>query len=177
MEKIILLGGNHISNLDWVRDLEKELQHYADEIILHKYLHWLNPDLGEIDFDKELANLSNNILKNQDSIVIAKSAGTILALYAIQKGLISPKKIVLIGVPHKWALERNHDVKSLLRYLNVKTLIIQQSNDYMMPFRDLISLLKDLENTNINTVEIEGNDHAYLNIADFIDVTRSFITE
>jgi hypothetical protein len=123
----------------------------------------------------ELDLLSKNPTFGVNVDVIAKSAGVILALHAIERGIIHPNKIVLIGVPHKWAIDRNHNVLSLMKILKFETLIIQQDEDYMISYDELMSSLNDAELKGYKTLKINGNDHAYLNLEDYVDSIVSFL--
>ena len=117
MNKILLLVGNLISNLEWIQLMQKEIEDSSTKVIIHEYLHWQNPEFGEIDFEKELVKLAKIVKEYKEVIVIAKSAGIILALYAIERGITSPSRVVFIGVPYKWALERNHSISDLFSTL------------------------------------------------------------
>ena len=174
MKEIIILGGNHISNLDWMKKLESTLD-FDFNVKKIEYLHWKNDNPEEIDFDDEMVELEKTLSSKNNVNIIAKSAGVILALLAIQKGIISPDKVVFIGIPVKWALERNINVQLLFNFLTANSLIIQQDQDYMISFKDLLSLLKQTNYKNYKTLKIKGSDHTYSNIEDFKDEIISFI--
>ena len=57
--------------------------------------------------------------------MLGKSAGAVLALLALQRGVICPDRLVLIGLPLGFARAVDVDVRELLAELTVPTLLIQ----------------------------------------------------
>jgi len=89
MRQIIVLGGNSPKNAKWAAELASHLSQYG-EARFQKYEHWSHPDT-EIDFETELLQLKNSLQDTTDTyIIVAKSAGALLALQGIAAGDLSP---------------------------------------------------------------------------------------
>lgn len=155
----IIFPGESKQNKYWLDEFAKNLG-----AIGFSYAHW---DVSKsINFETELSRL--DVIAKDYTIeqVIAKSAGTMLALYAIDKGILKPKKCVFMGIPLKWAKEKGieKDLITLNKELGVYTIYIQQKDDPQGSHEEVSSLLDKKINM------IEGNDHRY----DYDDVSKYF---
>ena len=72
---------------------------------LQTYEHWDN-DTPVIDFDIELRKLKERpapLFTESEVVVMAKSAGSLLALLAIQGGQLTPQGCIFFGIPFDMA--------------------------------------------------------------------------
>lgn len=155
---LIILGGNSKNNILW---LDKYKQEFSKDYKVYDifYEHWENNK--EINFDIEL-NKMNKIATNiKDYNIIAKSIGSVISIIGIDREIIKPKKMVILGYPLDLIKNNNLNINSLIKEISKKIniLIIQQDND---PIGKYVDVAKEL--TNVKVIEIPGNDHSYTNL-------------
>ena len=95
---ILLLAGASKKNISWIMKLRDELleiQKYS--VSVFNYTHW--KDGGEIDISEEAKKLSEYLSTNDVSVVIAKSAGSLVTATANMYTGTSLKKAIFIGFP------------------------------------------------------------------------------
>jgi len=158
-QNLLVIPGNDISNKEWSENLQKTLQPHTNSII-HHYEHWQNPS-AEIDFEIELDRLSSDLNCTKNKVVVAKSAGAILALKTISEGIIRPKKCIFIGFPLKWAVNRDINLSKIFENYCVKTLFIQNKEDPFCSADELKKFLQDTDIRNFKIIEKEGQTHDY----------------
>jgi len=157
--KLVILPGNNKSNNEWADAAAEAFSSSFPDIYTQSYSHW---DTGEefINFDMELEKLVKNV-ENDDCIVVAKSAGSMLAIYGVHKKIFHPTKCVFVGLPIRFAEENNMELVQWFQDYDVPTIIIQNSHDPVTSFEELKAALACLNNINIELIEIEGNNHKY----------------
>ncbi|MEI6042343.1 MAG: hypothetical protein WCQ00_02130 [bacterium] len=157
--KLIILPGNSKSNREWADKAALAFSNEFEDIYRQYYSHWEGDD-ADINFEIELDKLVDN-LGSDDYIIFAKSVGIIVTLYGIFRGKIKPKKCVFVGFPINMALKEGFNVTSWLREFKIPTVLIQNSNDPITSFDDLKNYLEPLNKTNIELIELEGDNHKY----------------
>ena len=171
-KKLLILSGNSKANILWLKNMRKNyIRDY--EVLDISYEHWKKE--GSIDFDIELNNLERITKDIKDYYIVAKSAGSILALMGITQQIINPKCLVILGLPLKYIQERNISTKDLINRANNKTkiFVIQQKNDPMGSFEEV----KEELPVNIKILEIPGDDHVYENMDGIKLFVDKFINE
>jgi len=161
--KLIVLPGNSKSNKEWSEKTAHVFSDLFTDQYLQTYSHWDEAkDIINLEIElKKLAEASNR----NECIVIAKSAGAVLAIYGISKNLFKPKKCVFFGLPVLWAEENNFDLKSWFERYNIPTLIIQNSQDPITSCLEVRKFIEELSLAdNVRIIEIDGNDHKYSDI-------------
>ena len=160
MMKLVILPGNSKSNKEWSEKTAGTFSEFFPDQYIQAYSHW---EEGKeiIDFDVESRKLEKNIGEGKFSI-IAKSAGAMLTIYSVSKGLINPEKCVFLGLPVLWADEHNFNLRDWFLKFNIQTLVIQNSNDPLTSYSELKKFVDDasLHHT-LTLIETEGNDHKY----------------
>ncbi len=169
MKKIILLGGNSNVNLSWIDKMDKELSkdYQVDKIY---YDHWFNNN--EMDIIKELDKLKNKCLNYKTYNIVAKSIGSILTLMNIEKGLINPQKIVILGFPLRFIESNNLNIYIILYIALSKSeiLFIQQESDPLGSYKEF-----KMKYPHLNIVKVPGDNHSYLNTFDIKKIIDKFI--
>lgn len=155
---LLILGGNSKNNILW---LDKYKQEFSKDYKVYDifYEHWENNK--EINFDIEL-NKMNRIATNiKNYNIIAKSIGSVISIIGIDREIIKPKKMVILGYPLDLIKSNNLNINSLIKEISKKIniLIIQQDND---PIGKYVDVAKELPN--VKVIEIPGNDHSYANL-------------
>lgn len=108
MQHLLILPGNNVTNRTWG---EVMLAHYGPQFgsaRMASYEHW---DTGEktLDFDVELVKLRElqtaPLFDAAELVVMAKSAGALLAFVAAAEGVLAPTKAIFFGIPFDMAAE------------------------------------------------------------------------
>lgn len=172
--KLVVLPGNSKSNKEWSeKTVDAFSEFFADQYI-QAYSHW---EEGKeiIDFDVEARKLEKNVGEGKFSI-IAKSAGAMLTIYSVSKGLVKPEKCVFLGLPILWAEEHNFNLKDWFEKFNIQTLVIQNSNDPVTSYSELKKFVddNDLRHT-LTLIEIEGADHKYDDAEKIRELIKNFL--
>lgn len=153
-----LLPGN--SHLEWMREVEDKIKPLFDETKLLEYKHF---ETGEelIDLEHESDKLEELIYDLGEYLIVAKSAGSILAVKNIFENKINPIGCVFMGVPILWAREKGFEVDKWIKNYSMPTLFIQQTNDPYMPAEKLREWLLENNVSNYTLVEVPGDNHHY----------------
>ncbi|MDO8604280.1 MAG: hypothetical protein Q7K40_02675 [bacterium] len=171
--RLVILPGNSESNKEWATAASDAFAGSFQEIYKQDYSHW-GTEQGTIDFESELKKLSMNV-KDKDCVIFAKSAGAMLLIYGVHKGLIHPRRCVFVGFPVNWAKEKNFNLTQWVQDYDVPTIIIQNSNDPITSFEDLKMFFSQVNKPNIELIETEGSDHKYGNFDLIKEKTMSFL--
>jgi len=174
--KIVLLGGNSPKNENWLKELEQELRPFSNNIYLHKYSHW-GQGQEVINLDKELEQLSKELKNEKNYIIIAKSAGAILALKGIKEKILTPKACVFMGTAIIWAKYQGHKIEKWLKGYSVPTLFIHNSKDPAISPEDLMGTLEKQKVSNYKMKILLAKGHDYLDFKKIYKSTKDFIKE
>ncbi len=168
--KLIILGGNASNNITWLKKMKKIYEKDYDVITIY-YDHW-NSD-KKIDFDLELKKIRKIVMDLNDYYVLAKSVGSVISLIGIERQIIKPKGIIILGFPLRYLENNNINIDATIKMASAKTkvLVIQQKNDPVGSYREVVEKLPN----NIKTVEIPGVYHVYSNINCIKNLVDDFI--
>lgn len=157
---LILLGGNNLSNKEWIESIEKLVRPNFDLTLIQYFKHW---ETGEkmMDFEHEYRALLDITNELSDYAIFAKSLGAILAIKAMVSGAINPKKCIFAGVAIGMGLQMGLITESDLSKIKVPILFIQKTNDPAIAAKDLKSLLEQQSVKNYTLKEIPGDNHDY----------------
>lgn len=160
--KLVIFPGNSEANKAWADGAHEAFASEFMNRYKHYYSHW---ESGEpiINFDTELEKLANQVEPNEECVVLAKSAGIILALMAISKGILRATKCVFVGLPLKMVREENLRLDQLLATHNLPTIIIQNSGDPVAAFEEVKSYIAQTGKPNFTVLATPASDHKYLN--------------
>lgn len=159
MNNLLILGGNSKKNISWIKNITKifNKEYKVNEIY---YDHWNND--SEINFDIELSKLEKLHNDIKDYSIIAKSIGSIISLMGIEKQIIKPKKIVIMGYPIGLIKRTNFNIEPLIESAIKETeiLVIQQKHDPIGKYEEVVKELP----SNIRVAQIPGHYHVYNNM-------------
>lgn len=80
---LIILPGNGPTNKEWAEKARDFFASHFKSVTIQYYDHWSN-NAELIDIDIELKKLTNTLnTLNGDIVFLAKSAGTVLTMYAV----------------------------------------------------------------------------------------------
>jgi pimeloyl-ACP methyl ester carboxylesterase len=97
--RILYLPGNTANHKEWIDKLTKDTDISLEKDILH-YKHWETGD-QIINFDTELERL-RDLVKDDEYIVVGKSAGCALGLMAYKQKIVNAKRFIFLGFPYLW---------------------------------------------------------------------------
>lgn len=173
---LILLPGNDPKNKNWIEWVSKSVEEKYDRRIVQYYDHWSSG--GDINPEKELETLAKTAAELELSLenrggpkegyaIFGKSAGVILALAAIVKGIIAPKKCIFVGSAIGFGKRLGYPVEQWLKDFSQKkipTTFIQQEHDPAIAANDLETLLQQIGFSDYQLVKVPGGDHAYTDL-------------
>lgn len=165
---LILLPGNSPKNEPWILDVEDHLKPLFASTYLHRYAHWTG-DSAFFNLNHELDQLQPHL--TGDYAIFAKSAGVSLTLRGIEKGLLSPKCCIFVGIA---ADVDSPATQALMRAVSVPVLVIQQTQDPYNAFATArAAIAKAIPHAEF--LEVEGADHRYDNVDEITSLAESFI--
>lgn len=127
--KVLVLGGNSQRHYVWIRQLGAALKDQGFDPILQDYAHW---DIGGplADIEREIITASNLMKDIEEYAVVAKSVGTVIAGLGVSRGLLSPTRVVMLGVPYEGIAGDVRGFKESLTQLPPSIFIQNQDDPY-----------------------------------------------
>lgn len=162
-----ILPGGSVKNRQWLEETAEELM--VDGYIRPIYWeHWIDPD---DKFDKpEKAYLIVKHAKGEPINIIAKSIGSLVTAFVIQKISNQINKVIICGFPLTDVNDSDRDfiIKSLAGLKPEKLIVFQNSDDPHGSFKEIRSLLPD----SIKMISKVRSDHEYPYYSDFNDFLK-----
>ncbi|MBB5348462.1 hypothetical protein JWG42_08575 [Desulfoprunum benzoelyticum] len=152
---IYALPGINQKTEKWATNLLKELEGPDRTMTVQHYAHWDGGGEQCLDLKGEIESLNGRDI----DLLIAKSLGVMIALIACDKGIIAPKKMVLIGTPVTGFREKGLDLRQLAAGPDIPLLFIQQAQDIVGSCASLRQEISGMKGAEI--VEIPGDNHQY----------------
>lgn len=161
---LIILPGNGPTNKEWAEKARDFFVNQFKSVTIQYYDHWSN-NAELIDIDIELKKLTNTInTLNEDIVILAKSIGTALAMYALYSKKVYASQIskcVFVGLPPEWARTNGFDIDSWSAAFTVPTTLIQNDNDPVATAEDIRKEQVGGKFRNMTLIEVKGDDHMY----------------
>ncbi len=157
----------------WIEEVKERFDGFASGEILY-YIHW---DTGEewADIPKESVNLQKLIGDTKDYVVFAKSIGSIIALKNIYEKTISPKKLIICGLPYLTAKASGYEIDKYLEELHVETIFIQNEFDPLAGYEDVRKIVEEKVKVDCKVINEVGIDsHSYRNWELLIETAEKF---
>lgn len=160
---IILLPGNSPRNKAWITHIANSLRDDFGKIIVQEYEHWSS---GQplIDFEVEQSLLARSGNQVRPFVIFAKSVGGIVALKATAEDIIMPENIIITGLPLSLIRKKHIPVDNWLHHLQLPITIIQNEQDPVGSYDDIITYIRPINNSNIVVVPHNGSSHSYSDI-------------
>lgn len=161
----IILPGFSIHNKEWAEQASRHLP----SSIVHEWKHWKTRKKSDFNAKNEAKVVISKI--DSDVNILAKSAGTIVAMYILKMNPERISKIILCGIPINWD---NMDSVSRESYEILKDFpadkikILQNTDD---PYANYKLVKENIEkiNSRIEVVEKLRKDHEYWFFEDFVN--------
>lgn len=152
---ILFLPGMAQKTEVWAEKLMKELALENCQLTIQRYDHWDSEGDGCMRLEGEIEKMQ----AAKVDLLLAKSIGAVVALMAVNRQVIKPSKVVLIGTPVLSCAEENIDLRSLAGNLAIPALYIQQKDDVVGSSGRLCTEVGKAPLATV--VEIPGNNHQY----------------
>ncbi len=163
--KVLLLGGQSPSNMDWIREIEGALKAKSVNAVSLIYRNWREGE-NETDVDYELGKLVELIGSDSEYVIFAKSIGTVITMKGCASGVLNPQLAIFVGFPYDAAIKAGYSMGSWIGNLQVPTTILQKAGD---PFGSYERIREVVQNPKISVLEYarEGeveDNHRYEDI-------------
>lgn len=156
----IYLPGNSSLNKRWANDMSRVMKPLFARSYVHNYLHWDTKD-SFVEFDLELAIVSEKAIDYEPYVVIAKSVGALLAAKGIYEGALFPEKCVLLGLPHELMQKPDYPTSEWFKQVSMPCLVLQNAEDPSGSYKNVSSFLDNCNNKYITHKKLAGDNHIY----------------
>lgn len=176
MKKLLVLAGNSFRNREWGEQCAEFFRADFDMVFYLHYDHWSTGEKN-IDLEIELEKLKETVEgvgEKGDWYIFAKSIGSVLALMAVEQGILSPEKCVFFGMPLAIAERDVTKDWSYLSDLKVPALAFHNDQDPTANYGFTKEKLAEIAPT-ITLRTLQGDTHDYLDFALYADEVRQFI--
>lgn len=126
---------------------------------VQEYRHW---ETGKpvIDVVAEAQRLVA-VIGDAPCAIVAKSAGTLVAMSAAASGLGGLARCVFLGLPVGWAKERGIDVDMILSRFAKPATVFQNTGDPICNYGEVAEYLRGRAAEKIHLVPLRGDSHDY----------------
>jgi hypothetical protein len=169
MKKLLVLAGGSARNQVWGDSCAEFFKKDFDITWVDFYDHWQTGE-SHINFEAELEKIKFWVEESNPGdtwYIYAKSIGSILALKAVQAGILSPVKCVFFGMPFSVVKDTLFkDDWSLLENFMIPALAFHNDNDPTAEY----GLAKEKITTLAPSIAFEtlkGDNHDYLDFAEY----------
>ncbi len=162
MKHLIVLPGNSARNKEWG---ERMLSHYAeyfDSLYLQEYEHWqTGGDMNMVSEEQTLRAHIETIEKTTEVFVLAKSAGSILCLGAVQAGFLNPVYCAFFGIPFEWAITDVFGGNwAAVESFSIPAVAFHNTNDPIATYAYTKRVIEE-RMQKVSLVSTPGSDHNY----------------
>ncbi len=159
---LILLSGNSLRNKQWIYEAENELKPLFGKTYVQDYKHW-ETGAENIDLTLELEVLKHQIPKLGKYGVFTKSIGIVLAVKAIEQGIINPAFMLFCGIPLGYILADYPQFASVIATKHIPITIIHNDNDPVGSSAEVKVYLNSVlaNHPNFKFIETKGTAHDY----------------
>ncbi|MCL4480496.1 MAG: hypothetical protein M1113_03305 [Candidatus Thermoplasmatota archaeon] len=172
---LIILPGNGPTNKEWAEKARDFFVNHFKSVTIQYYDHWSN-NAELIDIDIELKKLTNTLnTLNGDIVILAKSIGTVLAMYAFYSKTVDASQIsncVFVGLPPEWARANGFDIDNWSSTFAIPSILIQNNNDPVATAEDIRKEQASGRFRNMTLVEVKGDGHMY---GDFDEIKKYLV--
>jgi len=173
---LLIFGGEGYHNKSWAEEVDRQLGSLFDHCTVHNYLHWQN-DGQNIDIQKELTLLPQEVMGLNSYIVIAKSIGTVLTAMAIKQHILNPQKCIFLGIPMMAVDRHKVEVSDYYKSINVPVMFIQNNHDPLGSATDVKEYLEELASVNYQFIELQGDTHDYSDYGQLKTIVANFLSK
>jgi pimeloyl-ACP methyl ester carboxylesterase len=158
--RTLILPGYSPQNREWALAVQQNFKHPNDcEVVIWK--HWETGSPSDFSAASEALNVLAVIGKDKVN-VIAKSIGTLVAMYVVAEDREKIKRMVLCGIPlGDIDVTRRAVYSEALKNFNPKhVLVVQNETDTHGSYQNVEQLIHEI-NKDIKVVAKPGSTHEY----------------
>lgn len=176
MKNLLVLAGGSERNRAWGEACAEAYRGWFDMTFFPHYNHWATGEKN-LDFPTELQKIKDTVAGagTGDWYIIAKSIGSVLATKAIADGIITPTRCVFFGMPLNLVADSVFAGDfSPLKALTMPVLAYHNDQDPTANYEFTSATLA----THAPSVQVEtlsGDNHDYLDFADYAPDVRAFL--
>lgn len=177
MKKLLVLSGNNVKNREWGEQCAEFFRADFDMVFYPHYDHW-NTGEKNIDIEVELQKIKETVQgtgEHDDWYIFAKSIGSVLALMAVEQGMLSPERCVFFGMPLAIAERDAAKDWSYLRDFSVPAFAFHNDHDPIADQSFTAEKLAEFAPT-ITLRTLKGDTHDYGDFVDYAAEIREFLT-
>lgn len=173
-KKVLVLAGQSARNEEWLRNMVSALQSNPEfQPVPWAYAHWQSGN-EDISVDIESERFSQGRTDAQDiSFVVAKSAGIAVLKTLLERNLISPRFICVMGVPVRWAESIGQDLPEWLALLPIPALVLQNEADPACTAAELRETVSS--NAMVTLIDLNGVGHEYNDMSNIMGHIGDFV--
>lgn len=161
----IIIPGYSAHNRKWLEDVTGEIK-AEGEIRPIYWGHWDDPEVSFNPVQK--ANLLDGISGKRVVDIVAKSIGTLVASYLIQKSPEKIRKVIFCGIPlNDISEDRKEVIKDALSKIPPENIICIQNDEDPHAGFDMVKNFLSGFGDNIQVISKPRNDHEYFYQEDF----------
>ena len=176
--QIIILPGNNISNQTWGELVRDYYGPQFTSVHLVEYEHWVT-GAPAIDFDVELVKLREReqpLFTDEPTVVVAKSAGALLAFVAVEEGVLQPSASIFFGIPFAMAAEDIFkDDWTAVSNFSIPGLAFHNRQDPTADYRYTQAVLAEYA-PQIKLITTAGDDHWYGDFSEYDEAIQHALT-
>ena len=176
--QLIILPGNNVTNQTWGELVRDYYGPQFTSVHLVEYEHWAKEE-PIIDFDVELVKLrerEQSLFPGEQTVVMAKSAGALLAFVASAEGIIAPDACVFFGIPFAMAADDIFkDDWSAVSNLTVPGVAFHNRQDPTADYRYTQAVLAE-HTPQIELITTAGDDHWYGDFSHYDNKIQLFLS-
>ena len=177
MKKLLVLSGNSVRNKEWGERCSEFFRSDFDRVFYSHYDHWKTGEKSiniELELQK-IKKLVEDTGEKENWYIFAKSIGSVVALLASREQTILPEKCVFFGMPLAIAETNVTNDWSYLSQFSVPTLAFHNNQDSTADYLFTKQKLAELA-TVVSFRTLIGDNHDYLDFAEYSDEIRKFVT-
>jgi predicted alpha/beta hydrolase family esterase len=163
--KTLILPGGSIKNKEWAEQTKLNLSKKFDcEVVFWK--HWQTGQKEENWIEKESDKIIEN--NNEPINILAKSIGTAIAAFVLQKNFALINKLILCGIPLNDLDPGEEKIYEALKIIELNNVLcIQNESDPHGNFQQVEALIHSI-GSDITILSKPREDHEYPYTHDFI---------
>lgn len=170
----LLLSGNSLRNKDWIYLVKQAVAGNFDKTVVLDYDHWQSGS-PLINLEAEEAKLAASKDNLGEFVVIAKSAGSLLATKSIYDGVLQPSKCIFMGVALAMVEREKLDFATWIKSVKCPVLFIHNVNDPVASSEKLKTYLQANPPADYKIVELPGDTHDYDDLDNINRLVKEFV--
>ena len=174
MRYVLVLPGNSVKNRAWGVACREYVQEMFDSVYVLQYTHWETGE-PEIDLEEELEKIRTVVTEADGDVVwhiFAKSIGSVLALKAVEQGVIKPERCVFFGMSLEIAKAKFGEDWSYLSRYDLPALAFHNDADPVADYAYTKSKIAEYA-PSVTFKTLQGDTHDYLDFSEYeLEITR-----